>query len=129
MGDPGDHLRQLNGLGDVMDEVDEDAEVDQHEGLGHRGGQVRDESLADTADGAEREHGEDEGADEHAQRHLVADVAHEVPHHAGPELLRRQRQGKDRDGEHHADNRDDGGGDGDEDLALRVRTPGADPGR
>ena len=70
-----------------------------------------------------------ERPDEDAERDLVADVADEVPHHAGPELLRRQRQRKDRDGEHHTDDGDDGGGDGDEHLAFGVGGPRADPGR
>ena len=63
------------------------------------------------------------------QRHLVPDVAHEVAHHARTELLRGQRQRQDRDGEHHADDRDDRGRDGDEDLALGVGAPRADPDR
>ena len=75
----------------------------------------------------ERQHRVHERADEDAERHLVADVADEVPHHARPELLRRQRQRQDRDGEHHADDRDDRGGDGDQDLALGVGAPRADP--
>ena len=129
VGDPGDHLGELDRLRDVVDEVDQDREVDHQQGLGHRGGEVRDEVLAGAVDGDERQDRVHERPDEDAERDLVADVADEVPHHPGPELLRRQRQRQDRDGEHHADDRDDGGGDGDEHLALGVGGPRADPGR
>ena len=129
VGDAGDHLGQLDRLGDVVDEVDQHAEVDQQQRLGDRRGEVRDEVCAQAVDGDQAEHRVDERPDEDAQRHLVPDVADEVAHHAGPELLRGQRQRQDGDGEHHADDRDDGGRDGDQDLALGIGAPRADPDR
>ena len=73
------------------------------------------------------EDGVDEGADEDAESDLVADVADEVAHHPRPELLGRQREGQDGDGEHDTDDGDDGGRDGDQYLAPGVGAPGADP--
>ena len=128
-GDSRDHLGQLNRLRDVVDEVDQHREVDHQQRLGHRRREVRHEGRAGTVDGHQSEHRVHEGADEDAQRDLVADVADEVPHHAGSELLRRQRQRQDGDGEHHADDGDHRGRDGDQDLALGVGTARPDPAR
>ena len=87
-GDAGDHLGQLDRLGDVMDEVDEHGEVDEQQGLGDGDRQVRHEIAVGIAgDRDEGQHRVDERAHEDAQRHLIADVADEVPHHAGTELL------------------------------------------
>jgi hypothetical protein len=80
-------------------------------------------------DESEGDNGVDEGADENSERHLVAEVPNEEPHHPRTELLGRERQGQDRDGEDHADDGDDGGRDGDEDLASCVGPPGQDPER
>ena len=130
-GDSGDHLRELDGLGDVMDEVDENRDVNKEQGFGDGDGEMGCEHAAGAADGdrAEGERGVDEGADEDAERDLIADVPDEVAHHARTELLGRQGEGQDRDREHHADDGDHCGGDGDEHLATGVRALGSHPER
>ena len=115
----------------MVDEVDEDRQVDEQQSLGDGYGEMRYEHAAMAADG-DRTEGErrvDEGADEDAECHLVPQVADEVAHHARTELLGGQREGQDRDREHDADDGDDRGGDGDEDLSAGIRAHRAHPER
>ena len=128
-GNPPDHLGKLDRLRDVVDEVDQHPEVEQQERLGDGRRQMGDERGAQAVDGSQGEHGVDERADEDPQRHLVADVPHEVAHHAWAELLGCQRQCQDRDGEDHTDHREDGGGDGGQDLPFGIGIPRPDPDR
>ena len=79
--------------------------------------------------GDQSQHRVHEGGHEHAQRDLVADVADEVAHHPGTELLRCQRQGEDGDGEYNADHGDHRRRDGYEHLAGGVCAPRLDPER
>ena len=114
----------------MVDEVDQHREVDQHERLGDGDREMRDErAVGFVRDRDERQDRIDERGDEDPERDLVADVTDEVPHHARPELLRREREGHDRDREHDADDGDDGRSDPDEHLATRVRTACRDPER
>ncbi len=130
-GDAGDHLWKLDRLRDVVDEVDEDPDIDEEQRLGHRDGQVGDEAPEPAAgrDRPEGEHAIDERRHPDAESQLVADVAHEVPHHPRPELLRGQRQGQDGDREDDTHHRDHGGGDGDEDLPGGIGVERTDPER
>ena len=108
----GDDLGQLDRLRDVVDEVDQDAEVDEHEDERDGDRQVRDEvARRAVRDRAEREHRVDERRDEGAERDLRAAVADEVAQHPRPELRRRQGERDDRDREHEPDDGDDRGGD------------------
>ncbi len=114
----------------MVDEVDQHGQIDQEERFGDGDREMRDEISARFArDGAEGQHGVHEGAYEHAQSELVTEVAHEVPHHAGPKLLGGKGQGHNGDREHHSDHSDDAGGDGDQDFAARVRATCPDPKR
>jgi hypothetical protein len=72
-----------------MDEVNEDGQVHQHESFGHGDREMGDEvrTMRNAGDSDQRQHRIDEGGHERAQRELVAEVAHEVAHHAGAELL------------------------------------------
>ena len=70
-GDARDHLRQLDRLGDVVDEHDEHRDVDEHQRHRHRDRDVRHEfPVAAGADRDEREDRVDERRDEAAERHL-----------------------------------------------------------
>ncbi len=130
VGDLGDDLRQLDRFGDVVDEVDEDAEVDQEERLGHGDREVGDELPGRRGgDASECHDGVHEGADEDAQRHLIAEIAHEMTHHARTELLGREGQGQDGDREDDPNHGDDRGGNGDEHLAAGVGASRPEPER
>jgi hypothetical protein len=122
--DSRDHLGQLNRLGDVVNEVNEDAQIDQQQRFGNRDREMRDEIAGDRS---EREDGVDEGAHKDPQRQLVSPVSDEVPHHPGSELLRCEGERQDGDGEHHPDDGDHRSRYCDEDLTTGISASGADP--
>jgi len=87
-GDTGDHLRKLDRFRDVVDEVDEHGHVDEEQTLCDRDREMGNEIAAgESGDGTQRQDGVDEGPDEDPERDLVPDIADEVPHHPGSELL------------------------------------------
>ena len=127
-GDAGHDRRQLDRERDVVDEVDQHAKVDQRQG--ERGGdrEVRHKLCrAQVSDRGQGEHGVGEGRNERAEARLRAEVADEVAQHARPELLRGQLQREDRDRKDDTGDRDDRGGDADQDLAGGVGAARGDP--
>ena len=114
-----------------MDEVDEHDDVDHEQGLGDHDREVGHEDPPRAADGgrAESERRVHEGRHEHTESYLVADVADEVPHHAGAELLGGEGHRQDRDREDDAHDCDDSRRDRDQDLPARVGALGPHPER
>lgn len=107
----------LDGDGDVVDEVDEDAEACEGEEDAERDGEVGDVGVfIGAADGAEDEEAVEEGGDKGAEDDLVGGIAHEIAEEARAELLGGEGEGDEGhgeddagDGHHGADN---GGHDG-----------------
>ena len=104
-----DDLRQLDRLGDVIDEQDQHRDIQDHERHRHRDRQVGNEFPVSTrTDADEREDRVDERRDEAPERELRDPVADEVAQHARAELGGGERQRHDRDREderHHGDHR------------------------
>ena len=121
MPDAGDHVRQLDRGRDVVDEVDEHAEIDDDQDERDRDRQMRHEvAVGAGPDRGESQHRVDERGDERAERQLRASVADEVAQHPWPELGRGQRERHDHDREHDADDRDDRGRERRQDLPRGV---------
>jgi hypothetical protein len=102
----------LDGMGQVVDEVDEHAHAGQRERQGPRDGEAGHEGLlagALDADGVQPGGAVGEGADEDAEYELGAAVAHEVPQQPRGVLAGGDLQGDDGEGEHQPGDRDHGG--------------------
>ncbi len=119
--DARDHLRELDRCRRVVDEVDQDGQVRDHEGQRHRDADVRHEHPARARpDRDQNEHVVHERRHEGAEGQLRAAISDEVPQHPRTELSGRQGKGNQDDREHNADHRDDGGGKRGEDLSGSV---------
>ena len=120
-GDAGDHLRELDLGGDVVNEIDQHREIDQHQTEGGRDRDMGDE-LAPIG-GSDRYQHHDaihERCHERSQRELGAAVADEIAQHPRTKLRRRQRQRHDRDGKDDADDGDHRRCNRGQDLTRRV---------
>jgi hypothetical protein len=110
----------LDGAGQVVDEVDEHPHAGQGEPQGSRDGQSGHEgrlARALDADGVQPGGAVGEGADKDAEDDLGAAVAHEVAQQPGRVLAGGDLQGDDGEGEDQPGDGDHGGGDHDQHIA------------
>lgn len=119
-GDALQDVCHLDGLGDVVDEEDQQGQRREREDDAHRYRHGRHEVLV-PLDRAQDKQAVGESGDEAAEDYLVHPVSHVVPQNAGAELVRGQGQGHHRHGEEDA-------GDGDRRRAdRRQQARGAAP--
>ena len=112
----------------MIDEVDQDAKVDQCQRDSHGRTEVRHELMRWVRDGQQRQNCVHERRHEDTQAHLSAGVADEIAQHARTELLRSELQHQNGDRKHYAGDGDGCRGNGDQDLASNVRPTRGDPG-
>ena len=130
LGDAGDHLRQLDLRGDVVNEVDEHREIKQDQPERGRNGDVRDEFASRAwSDRNQGDNAVDERRHERPERQLRTAIPDEVTQHAWTELGRGQRQCHDRDRKDDAHDRDHRRRDRCQDLARRIGGSTDDPAR